>query len=192
MPPPLPETPARPTLDRDLVLWPADDPEAGELADRLASLAARPLLGDQPNVGRGPLTPPPLGGEAARPGALAVPAASLTAHLQRARVGAVLLPWPRRFPRAEDELSRLLSLADWLVAAADDPTVDPFATPPGARPARPRLESDAMAAMRRLERAGVVQPLVRTRAVVVSRPAVTGWSWLLDGTLRLWDLTRQD
>lgn len=181
----------RPPLDRDLVLWPDDDTEAGQLAERLAAQASRPLRDDQPSVGRGPLTPPPVGREAA----LSVPAADLTSHAQQGQVGAVVLPWPRRFPRAEDELSRMLSLASWLQDAARDEDVDPFNAPPGARPAQfvdAARGADAVKAMRRLERGGVVQPLVRSHAMVVSRPEVRGWSWLIDGTLRLWTLTRQD
>jgi hypothetical protein len=189
---PSPPLPDPPSLDRDLVLWPADDDEAGQLADRLAAQASRPLRDDQTNVGRGPLAPPPVH---ARPGALAVPADDLTAHVQEGRVGAVVLDWPRRFPRAEDELMRLLSLAGWLQDAAEDEGVDPFNAPPGARPAQfvdAARSADAVSAMRRLERGNVVEPLVRGRALVVSLPEVRGWSWFIDGTLRLWTLTRQD
>jgi len=136
-----------------------------------------------------------MGSEAARPGALAVAPASLTSHVQQARVGAVVLPWPRRFPRAEDELARLLSVAGWLQDAAQDEEVDPLEAPAGSRPAQfvdAARGSDAVSAMRRLERGKIVQPLVRSRAQVISSPGVRGWSWFIDGTLRLWTLTRQD
>ena len=46
--------------------------------------------------------------------------------------------------------------------------------------------------MRRLERAKVVQPLVQSRAVLVTDPTVRGWSWDLLGTLQLWTMARQD
>lgn len=192
---PLPDSEARPTLDRDLLLWPADDDEAGQLADRLAVVAMRPLRDDDPGAGRGPLARPPVGSEAARPGALAVEPASLTSHVQQARVGAVIVPWPRRFPRVEDEFARLLSLAHWLQDAARNEEIDPLDAPAGSRPAQfvdPARGSETVSAMRRLERGNVVKPLVRSRAQVISLPGVRGWSWFIDGTLRLWTLTRQD
>ena len=195
VPPALPEVAERPSHDDDLVLWPADDPDAGQLAGRLASLAARPLRPGRPGAGRGPLDPPREPGPGTRPASLAVPPDDLLAHLQAARVGAVVLPWPRRFPTACAETVRLLSVASWLQEAAFAAGTDAGAVPPGARPANFReaaRPTGALAAMRRLERSTTVQPLVRSRAVLVSRSDVRGWSWNLDGTLRLWTMAGSD
>jgi len=176
----------------DLVIWPDSDPEAGQIADRLATLAARPLRSDNTNVGRGTLAPPPTPWH---PAAQVVAATDLTAHLQEAQIGAVVLPWPRRCPRPGDELTRLLSLARWLQDAAQSRETDDGAVPPGARPARfqdAAPPTAVQAAMRRLERAKVVQPLVQSRAVLATDPTVRGWSWDLLGTLQLWTMARQD
>jgi hypothetical protein len=192
--PPLPVSDARPSDDADLALWPAGDPDAGQLAERLASVAARPLR-DEPLPGRGQLQRPPRPPLGSIPTALPVADATLTAHVQHARAGAIVLPWPRRFARPCDELARLLSLAEWLQTAALDGDAETAAVPPGARPSRftdAAPPSAPLAASRRLERERLVQPLVQTRAAVASRPGVGGWTWQLDGTLQLWRLARQD
>jgi len=106
-----------------------------------------------------------------------------------------VVPWPRRFARPCDELARLLSLAPWLQTVALDGDAATEAVPPGARPAQftdAAAPGSALAAMRRLERERVVQPLVRTRAFAAARSSVDGWDWNLDGSLRLERLARQD
>ncbi|MBD3220081.1 hypothetical protein GF314_02475 [bacterium] len=194
VPPPLPETEDRPASDENLILWPADDPEAGALAERLATVAARPIRDDD-IPGRGPLARPPEPSPGDRPTALAVDPSALGAHVQQDPIGAAVVPWPRRFARPCDELARLLSLAAWLQAIALDGDAATEAVPPGARPAQftdAAAPGSALAAMRRLERERVVQPLVRTRAFVAARPSIEGWDWNLDGSLRLERLGRQD
>lgn len=175
----------------ELILWPESDPTAGRLAARLTTLAGRPLRSTNTNPGRGTLTPPPLPWQ---PTSRSVADATVIAHVQEAQVGAVVMPWPRRAPRAEDELTRLLSLGQWLQDAARDDGLDSGAVPPGARPARfldAAPPAPAVAAMRRLERDRRVQPLIRSRAILVSDPAVQGWAWDILGTLQLWTVARQ-
>jgi len=105
----------------------------------------------------------------------------------------MILPWPRRFPLPCHELARLLSVADWLQAAANDEGVDSGGVPESANPARSMdaaEPSEALAASRRLERGQVVQPLVRSHAVLVHTVDVAGLSWSFDGTVRLWNAAR--
>jgi len=179
---------ARGQRDADLVLWPAGDAEAGRLADRLAAVAARPLRPGPDLPGRGPLTPPVAPPPGVAPVAGAVPGPTLPAHVQAARAGAVVLPWPRRFPTPCAELARLLSLADWLQGVALDPGIDADALPEGARAARPLQDREPVsmeAIARRLERADAVQPLIRTRAHVILGGGVDGPAWGHDGALQL-------
>ncbi len=174
--------------DDDLVLWPADDPDAHRLAERLAVVAARPLRPADQLPGRGPLTPPVTPAEGVAPVAAAVDPATLAAHVQAARAGAMVVPWPRRTASPCLELARLLSLAGWLRTAGLDPAVDPGAIPPGARAADPAdtldpLRTEAIA--RRLERGDAVQPLIRTHATVILGGGLGGPAWNHDGSLRL-------
>lgn len=175
--------------DRDLVLWPRSDPDAGRLAERLAALAARPLRPAPERPGTGPLTPPPPPQPGVAPEAVAVPAEDLAAHVQAAHAGAIVLPWPHRWPLPCDELARLLSLADWLVEAGLTPGPDIRAVPPGATPARPIDDHEppqALAIARRIERVQAVQPLLRTRAHLVRVPGIVGLSSSHTGVLHLW------
>ena len=199
-----PRVPVRPRVDLDavsiqgqrdvdLVLWPADDPDARRLAERLAAVAARPLRPADQLPGRGPLTPPVPPAEGVAPVAAAVAPASLAAQVQAARAGAMVVPWPRRTASPCLELARLLSLARWLRAAGLDPAVAPDAIPPGARAADPAdtldpLRTEAIA--RRLERGDTVQPLIRTRATVILGGGLGGPTWNHDGSLRLETLGR--
>lgn len=175
--------------DVDLVVWPANDPGAGRLAQHLADLAARPLRPGPERPGRGPLTPPAPLQAGVAPEAIEVPADELAAHIQAARVGAVVLPWPHRWALPCDELASLLSLADWLVEAGLTQGPDVRTVPPGARAARPSEDFEppqALAIARRLERSKAVQPLLRSRAFLVRSPGLAGFSCDHDGTLRLW------
>ncbi|MDD5718824.1 MAG: ABC transporter substrate-binding protein [Candidatus Krumholzibacteria bacterium] len=175
--------------DTDLILWPQSDPEAGRLAERLAALAARPLRPGPDRPGLGPLTPPVPPQPGVAPEAVAVPAADLAAHIQAARAGAFILPWPQRWPLPCDDLARMLSLADWLLAAGLSPGPDIRAVPPGATAARPVEDSEppqALAVARRLERSQAVQPLLRTRAYLIRSPGLAGLQCSYDGTLRFW------
>lgn len=197
LPPPVPVL-ERPSLagrgvvasrDADLIVWPANDPDAGRLAGRLAAVAARPLRPGTETVARGPLTPPPPPLPGTAPEAVAVPAAELVSHVQAARAGALVVPWPQRWALPCDDVARLLSLADWLVAAALEPGPDIRGVPPGATAARPLDDAEpapALAAARRLERLQAVQPLLRTRATLVRVPELDGLTCDHDGTLRLW------
>jgi hypothetical protein len=180
--------------DRDLILWPADDPDAGHLASRLAAIAARPLGTADPLPGRGPLQRPEAPAEGIAPVAAPVPAADLAAHLQAARAGAVILPWTRRVPSPCLQLAGLLSLAEWLRTAGLDPDVDASAIPPGARAARPLEDREPLrteAIARRLARSDTLQPLIRTRAHLVLGGALAGAAWNHDGSLRLETLGRR-
>jgi hypothetical protein len=179
--------------DRDLVLWPAGDDEAGLIAERLAVIAARPI-GPGPDLpSRGPLTRPIPPAEGVAPAAAAVAPGALAAHVQAARAGAVVLPWPRRWPTPCAELARLLSLAEWLRDTGLDATIEARPIPPGARAANPVDAADPLrtgAIAQRLERSRTVQPLVRTRAHAILAPGLVGPAWNHDGTLRLETLGR--
>lgn len=175
--------------DTDVIIWPASDPVAGRLADRLAALAARPLGPGPSRPGTGPLTRPPAPQPGVAPEVLAVPEAELPDHIQAASSGAVVLPWPHRWALPCDELGRMLSLADWLVAAGLEPGPAVRAVPPGATPARPIDDHEppfAMAVARRLERNQAVMPMLRTRAALVRKPALVGLRCDHAGSLRLW------
>ncbi len=175
--------------DTDLVVWPREDPDAGRLAERLAVLAARPLRPGPDLPSRGPLTPPVPPGPGVAPESAAVPARDLTSHLQSGRVGAVLLPWPRRFPTPCDELGRLLTLAQWLQAAGLDPGPSTEAVPPSATAANPMDTVEppqTLAVARRLEHDRTVQPLIRSRAHLIHNPDLVGLRWDHDGALMLW------
>lgn len=175
--------------DADLILWPSSDLEAGLLADRLTALAARPLGAADPRPGIGPLARPPAPQPGIAPEAVAVPDQDLAAHVQAARAGAVILPWPHRWPLPCDDLASLLSLAEWLVAAGYEPDLPTGAVPPGATAARPSEDYEpppALAVARRLERNQAAQPLLRTRACLVRKPGLVGLTCDHDGALRLW------
>jgi hypothetical protein len=198
LPPPVPQLPPAPALDAqrvrtardaDLVVWPDDDPDAGRLAERLAVLAARPLRPGPDRPSRGPLTPPTPPGPGDAPEAAAVPARDLTAHVQSARAGAVLLPWQRRLPTPCDELARLLSLARWLQDAGLRSGASTEIVPPGARAADPMdtaAPTQTLAVARRLENSNTVQPLIRSRAHLIHHPDLVGLRWDHDGALLLW------
>ncbi|HOX25108.1 MAG TPA: ABC transporter substrate-binding protein [Candidatus Krumholzibacteria bacterium] len=187
--PALPDADVRASRDADLVLWPGDDADAGRLAERLAAIAARPIGADPNVVSRGPLARPFPPGPGVAAEALAVPERDLTAHLQAARAGAVILPWPRRLPTPCGELARLLSLAEWLREAGLEPGPDTGKIPPGATAARPLDAAEpvrTLAIARRLERDRTVQPLIRTRAHLIHAPDLAGFGASFDGALELW------
>ena len=180
---------ARASRDTDLVLWPADDPEAGRLADRLAVTAARPLRPATELPGRTPLTRPIAPPPGVAPEAVAVSSRDLDAHIQAGRAGAIVLPWPRRFPTACGELARLLSLAGWIQDSGFTPGPDTGTVPPGATAAHSMdhaAPDRTLAVARRLERDHAVQPLVRTRAHLIRTPGLVGIRCAYDGTLQLW------
>ncbi len=175
--------------DTDLVLWPRSDPDAGRLAERLAALAARPLGPGPERPGTGPLTRPPAPAPGIAPEALAVADDELAAHIHAARAGAVVLPWPHRWPLPCEDLASLLAYGDWLVEAGLESELAIRAIPPGATPAQPfddLAPTQAEAVARRLERSQAVQPLLRTRAVLIRHPWLAGLACDHDGALRLW------
>lgn len=175
--------------DRDLLLWPADDPEAGHLAERLALIASRPIRPGTEILGRGPLTPPNLPGPGFAPEAALVPGTDLPAHIQAGKAGAMVLPWPRRFPESSAELARLLSLAQWLQDMSQDRTTDTGTIPPSATAASPLDKVPpplALAQARRLELTDTVQPLIQSRAQLIRVPDLVGLTSSYDGSLRLW------
>lgn len=187
--PPLPDAAVRASRDADLVLWPDSDSDAGRLAERLAALAARPLGAGPPLISRGPLTRPTPPGPGVAPEALGVPDRDLAAHVQAARVGAVVLAWPRRFPTPCDELARLLSLAEWLRDLGFEAGPDTGGVPPGATAARPLDTAEpprALAIARRLERDRTVQPLIQSRACLIQVPDLVAPACGFDGALELW------
>jgi hypothetical protein len=179
--------------ERDLILYPKDDPVAQAIAVAVAQCANTPRRpgrdGARRDVaGRGPLTPdfPAQGGFA--PAAVAVPPREFTGALQSGRAGAYVLPWPRRAPTACGELAGLLGLAGWLQDAAFDPDVAAEAVPSSARAADPYaaqqwVQADRIA--RRLQRALVVTPMVRSRSFLVTRAGLVGLVWDFDGALDL-------
>ncbi len=175
--------------DRDLLLWPGDDPEAGHLAERLALVAARPIRPGPEVPGRGPLTPPTPPGPGFAPEPAEVPMADLPAHIQAGKAGAMVLPWPRRFPQSTAELARLLSLAQWMQDQAQEEDADVGTIPPSATAANPQDKVPpplALAQSRRLERTYTVQPLIQSRAQLIRVPDLVGLTSSYDGSLRLW------
>ena len=187
--PPLGDRSILASRETDLILWPDSDPDAGLLAERIAELAARPLGAGPLRPGSGPLTRPPQPQPGVAPEAVAVPAPLLTAHVQSARGGAFVLPWPHRWASPCDELARLLTLADWLAEAGFEPGPHTRAVPEGATPAWHIDDHEpprALAVARRLERSRTVQPMLRTRAVLVRHPMIAGLSCNHDGSVRLW------
>ncbi len=176
--------------DRDLVLYPQDDPVAQKLAGILADHAARPLRPAEANAGRGPLTPPrrPVGG--LRPQALGIDHADFEAALQAGRAGAYVLPVPRWDGSACRQLAGVLGRAPWLQDAADDDAVANQPLPAGARALKPMDYADPTEAEQaglRLERSRVLTPLIVTRPALQIRPGLRGFGVDFQGNL---DLTR--
>ncbi len=175
--------------DTDLVLWPADDDDAGRLAERLAVVASQPLRPTTALPGRGPLTPPEPPAPGRAPESLAVPARDLAAHIQAGRAGALVLPWQVRAASPCDEMARMLTTARWLQEAGLGGDTSARAVPPGARAADPVTDGGQARTLdiaRRLENSRTMQPLIRTRATLVAGGGVTGPAWNHDGSLRLW------
>jgi hypothetical protein len=187
--PPLDRQSVSASRDVDLIIWPDSDPDAGILADRIAARASRFMGAGPERPGTGPLTRPPEPQPGVAPESVSVPGNELAAHVQAARVGAYILPWPHRWAPPCDELGRMLMLAEWLVDVGFEQGPNTRSVPPSATPARPTDDPEpplALAVARRLERSQTVQPLLDTRAVLVRDEALVGLRCNHDGSLRLW------
>ncbi len=163
--------------DRDLVLYPQDDPVARKLAVILAEHAARPLRPAEAMAGRGPLTPPRRPTAGLEPQALGPSPAEFEAALQAGRAGAYVLPMGRWFGSACRQLAAILGRAYWLEEAADDAQVNDQPLPANARALHPVDYADPTQAEQvalRLERSRVLTPLVVTRPELGIRPGLAG------------------
>ncbi|MFH1841587.1 MAG: ABC transporter substrate-binding protein [bacterium] len=176
------------SFDEDLILYPESDPNAQHLAERLAALAAQPLRPGPQRPGRGALQPPNQPAPGALPEAMALSWPEIAGAVQSARAGAYVVPWTREYASACLQLAALLSSAQWLQTAALASTVHGGNYPPGVRAGNPRDDTDlaeVTEAANRLERRGVVVPLIVTRPFLVATGRLAGIRLAYDGTLLL-------
>ncbi|MBU2500186.1 hypothetical protein KJ682_02540 [bacterium] len=179
--------------DEDLILFPAEDPEAAYLAGSIAEWAARPLRPVDSSPAWDPLQPtrPPRGNLV--PQALGLERSVFEAALQSGRAGAYILPLDDVWGSACRQLASVTARAVWLQEESRSPDYASSPLPQGARPADPTLDADVPFAEQsalRLQNGRVLLPLTVSRMVVGMRRELGGLVWRHDGLPDLTGLGR--